>query len=106
MPLKVLFGIFGALIVLTMLTVILGQMDLGSWEIVITMTIATVKAGLVVLFFMHVLYDSPFNGIVFVFSLLFVALFIGFTLVDVQRYQPDLVAPTANATAVSAEADK
>jgi cytochrome c oxidase subunit 4 len=105
MPLKLLFTIFAILIVLTMLTVYVGQLDLGSWEIVITMLIATIKASLVAIYFMHLRYDSPFNATIFVFSLLFVALFIGFTLVDVQRYQPDLLPPAGNGVAVSTETE-
>lgn len=101
MPLKLLFSIFAALIVLTVLTVFVSQTDLGSWEIVITMLIATTKASLVAIYFMHLRYDNPFNAMVVVFSLLFVALFIGFTLIDVQRYQPDLIQPATAATALS-----
>ena len=90
---RMLLGVFFALLTLTALTVAVAQFDLGAWEIVITMLIATVKASLVAVYFMHLRYDSPFNALIFVFSLLFVALFIGFTLVDVDRYQGDLVPP-------------
>ena len=104
MPLNLLFTIFAALIALTALTVFVSQTDLGSWEIVMTMLIATIKASLVAIYFMHLRYDSPFNAMIVVFSLLFVALFIGFTLIDVQRYQPDLIQPTS-APAVVSEAN-
>jgi cytochrome c oxidase subunit 4 len=93
MSLRMLVGVFLTLIALTALTVFVAQADLGSWEIVITMLIATTKATLVAVYFMHLRYDSPFNAAILVFSLLFVALFIGFTLVDVERYQPDLIPP-------------
>ena len=104
MPLKLLFRVFAALIALTALTVFVAQTDLGSWEIVITMIIATTKATLVAVYFMHLKYDSPFNATILAFSLLFVALFIGFTLIDVERYQPDLI-PPGNGVAVSAESE-
>ncbi|QDU41180.1 hypothetical protein Mal4_55450 [Maioricimonas rarisocia] len=91
MPLKVLFTIFGALIFFTILTVALAQLDLGQYEIIVTMVIATIKASLVAVYFMHLRYDNPFNAVVFVFSLVFVALFLGFTLADVEQYQPDLI---------------
>ena len=104
MPLKLLFSIFAMLIVLTMLTVCVAQLDLGSWEIIITMLIATTKASLVAIYFMHLRYDSLFNATILAFSLLFVALFIGFTLIDVERYQPDLI-PPGNGVAVSAESE-
>lgn len=104
MPLQLLLGVFVALIALTVLTVFVAQADLGSWEIVITMLIATTKATLVAVYFMHLRYDSPFNATILVFSLLFVALFIGFTLVDVERYQSDLI-PPVNRVEVSPESD-
>lgn len=92
-PVRQLLAVFGALVGLTILTVILGQLNLGSWEIAVTMTIATIKAALVALFFMHLRYDSGFNAMVFGFSLLFVALFIGLTMIDAEQYQPDVVPP-------------
>lgn len=51
------------------------------------MTIATMKGLLVVLFFMHVIHDKGLNAILFVFSLVFVALFLGFALTDTDQYQ-------------------
>jgi cytochrome c oxidase subunit IV len=50
------------------------------------MGIATFKAGLVILFFMHLLWDKPLNAIVFLSSIIFVGLFLGFTLTDAQGY--------------------
>ncbi|MGE0431021.1 MAG: cytochrome C oxidase subunit IV family protein [Planctomycetota bacterium] len=57
----------------------------------VAMIIATVKASLVVLFFMHLIWDKPFNAIVAVGCFMFVALFIGFSMTDsVQmREHPD-----------------
>jgi cytochrome c oxidase subunit 4 len=46
------------------------------------MVIATIKAGLVMAFFMHLAYDKPFNVIVFLSSFAFVALFLIFTMGD------------------------
>ena len=91
MPLRTLFTIFFALIALTLATVLIAQLDLGSLEIGIAMFIATIKAALVVVYFMHLRYDNPFNAVLFVFSLVFVALFIGLTLMDVGQYQIDLI---------------
>ncbi len=83
-----------ALIVLTWLTVAATWFDLGAGNLWIAMVIATVKASLVVLFFMHLKYDRPFNVIVLVGALLFVLLFIGLTLTDTVSYQRELVPPT------------
>ena len=48
------------------------------------MGIATIKACLVIFFFMHLAYDKPFNMIVFFASFVFVGLFVIFTLSDSQ----------------------
>ena len=88
---QMLLGVFGWLLLLTALTVGLAQVPLGAWEIWISLGIATVKAGLVALYFMHLRYDAPLNGAIFVFSLVFVALFLGFTLMDANEYFPDVL---------------
>jgi cytochrome c oxidase subunit 4 len=44
--------------VLLVITLAAAAIDLGPWNIVIAMTIAVVKAALVVLYFMHVRYSS------------------------------------------------
>ena len=48
----------------------------------VALIIATLKATLVALFFMHLFWDKPFNSIVAVASFVFVALFIGFSMTD------------------------
>jgi cytochrome c oxidase subunit 4 len=92
MPPKILLGVFAALIVLTAVTVVAAtpRFDFGSLNLWIAMGIATIKASLVALYFMHLRYDSPFNGLVLVTALLFLALFLGVTLLDVTGYQPDV----------------
>ena len=90
MPVRMLVGIFIALVGLTVVTVLAANLPLGRWEIWVSLGIATLKAGLVVLFFMHLWYDKPFNALVFVASLAFVALFLGATLMDSHEYQPEI----------------
>jgi cytochrome c oxidase subunit 4 len=77
--------------VLTWVTVSATFIDLGNLNIVIALGIAVVKASLVVLYFMHLRYDNPFNAFVFIASVLFVMLFIGFALIDRQEYAPELI---------------
>lgn len=89
-PVWGLLLVFVALIFLTILTVAQASFDLGGWDVILSMVIATVKAALVVLFFMHLAFDKPFNAIVFIASLFFVALFIGGTLSDSQTYSDTL----------------
>ncbi|MGA2798568.1 MAG: cytochrome C oxidase subunit IV family protein [Thermoguttaceae bacterium] len=91
-PLPVLSAVFAVLLLLTLLTVAATWYDLGSWNLIIALGIATLKAALVVLFFMHLRYDNPFYAIVFITALLFVALFLGLTLLDTFQYQPDIQA--------------
>ena len=100
MPKSMLLGVFALLVGLTLLTVWQGTtLHLGALEIVLSLTIATMKAGLVVFFFMHLKYDKPLNAMAFFFSLLFVALFIGLTLVDARSYHPDVEAYEAKSAA-------
>ena len=89
--LKVLIGVWAALLVLTVLTVAAIKVDLGSLNLWIAMAIATLKASLVVLYFMHMRYDRPFNAIVFVTALLFVMLFVSIAMLDSKAYEPELV---------------
>jgi cytochrome c oxidase subunit IV len=72
------------LLVLTIITVGASRVDFGSStaNVVIAMTIATIKATLVALFFMHLKDDKPINGLIFVSTLLFLAVFLGFCMVD------------------------
>ena len=72
------------LLVLTVITVTDSQVNFGSSaaNVVIAMTIATVKATLVALFFMHLKDDKPINGLIFVSTLLFLAVFLGFCMID------------------------
>lgn len=93
--LKALFATFFALVILTILTVAQARWEvltelIGSAEIYVTLLIATIKASLVALVFMQLAYDKPFNQVVIVSSLLFVALFLGFSLVDSHQYRSDV----------------
>ena len=90
-PLKLLYGVFFALLALTVITVAVAKLELpeviARWDVWIAMIIASVKAFLVAAIFMHMWWDKPFNIIVFLSSLLFVALFVGFTLMDTSHYR-------------------
>ncbi len=84
LPIPVLLAVFVALVALTIITVGQASFDMGSFDVAIVMFIATIKAGLVMAFFMHMAYDKPFNVIVFLSSFVFVGLFVIFTLSDSQ----------------------
>ena len=91
MPVWMLLAVFFALLGLTFLTVFQAQFDLGNAEVWLSLTIATIKAGLVIAFFMHLLWDKPLNAIVILGSLIFVALFLGFTMMDAEGYRENLI---------------
>src|SRR6476659_7316791 len=60
----------------TGLTVWTGYKDLGSWSLPLALTIATLKATLVVLFFMHMTEAAGTHRIVFVTSFVFLLVMI------------------------------
>lgn len=82
LPLALYWGIFGVLIILTGVTVAVAQVDLGPFALVVAMVVATVKASLVAAVFMHLWFDSKLNFVVFVVTLLFLAVFISLTAFD------------------------
>ena len=64
------FVIFFSLMILTILTVWVSRIDLGEWNTVVAMTIAVVKALLVILWFMHVIHSPRMTWIVVISSFL------------------------------------
>ncbi|MHC4653250.1 MAG: cytochrome C oxidase subunit IV family protein [Planctomycetota bacterium] len=97
-PVKILLATGIALLILTVVTVWVASSDLGNVNIWVALFVAAFKGSLVALFFMHLRYDRPFNGIILVASLAFVALFISFALTDTREYAPDV--DTGNAPLV------
>jgi cytochrome c oxidase subunit 4 len=63
--------VWGLLLFFTVLTIITGRLNLGAANIFIALAIATTKATLVVLFFMHLWDMGGVNRLVFVVSVLF-----------------------------------
>lgn len=90
-PLKLLAGVFVGLIALTVLTVAVTYVDLGSANLWVALVIAGVKALLVAGIFMHLAFDKGVYSLIFISSILFVVLFIGLTLMDTAAYLPDMI---------------
>jgi cytochrome c oxidase subunit 4 len=91
-PVKVLLGTWGALMVLTVVTVLATKIDFGSsLNLAIAMAIAVVKATLVILFFMHLAYDKLFHSVMVGGGLLAAGLFIAISLMDSDQYQQNLI---------------
>lgn len=76
--------VFMILLVLTVATVAVAYYNFGGlWNLVIALGIATVKATVVALYFMHVRYSGRLIQLVILTSLMFLALMIFGTLMDV-----------------------
>ncbi|MEO6597084.1 MAG: cytochrome C oxidase subunit IV family protein [Planctomycetota bacterium] len=78
-----------ALLILTAITVGTSRIDFGSANLLIAMAIASVKASLVIAFFMHMKWDTAINKIVFLSSFLFLSLLFVFTLADLATRRLD-----------------
>ena len=81
--LKVYFTIFIALMVGTALTVWAGLQDFpGPLNVIVALTIAVVKATLVVLYFMHVRYSARLIWVVFASALFWLGILFALTFGD------------------------
>ena len=78
-----LIGIWLALLALTALTVGITRAELGGYKVLGALTIASVKAGLVIAFFMHMKYEEKLLRWLLFLALVTLAIFIGFTFFDV-----------------------
>ena len=101
-----------SLLILTGITVAVSYVDFGAFNVVVALTIATIKAILVALFFMHLLHDKPVNGIIAAAGFIFLGLFLMFTLLDFDtrenptpRNLPAVAAPTPTPSPAPAPAE-
>ena len=79
---KVYVTIFFSLIVLTTATVAAAYVNLGPFNIVVALAIATLKGSLVVLFFMHARYSPGRTHLVIICALFWLAIMLALTLSD------------------------
>ena len=83
---KIYFAIFAALMICTILTIWAAEVDLNhifsGMNIVVALTIATFKATLVVLFFMHGKYSSKRTQMVIICSVFWLAIMLFMTMSD------------------------
>jgi len=80
--LKVYVGIFLTLMVLTAVTIAVAYVNLGQMNKVVALGIASFKATLVVLYFMHVKYASRLTKLIVVAGLFFLAILLTLTMTD------------------------
>src|SRR5678815_5705390 len=93
-PLRLLFTIWAALVALTIVTVAVTYVPaelLGPFTLWVALLIAGIKAALVALYFMHLRWDRPLNGIIMAISIAVVILFVGGALTDTAEYQGDMI---------------
>ena len=95
-PIKFLVFICCILLFLTAVTVWVSRYDftainIAEMGIITALAVATVKATIVGLYFMHLRWDRAFISFIFVGSILFVVLFIGIALTDTMEYQPSII---------------
>jgi cytochrome c oxidase subunit 4 len=87
-PTKLYVQVFGALLVLTAITVAMSFYDLGGGRLhyanaVVALSIAVSKATLVVLYFMHVRWSSRMTWVFVGAGVFWLVILIGLTLSDV-----------------------
>lgn len=88
---KLYATVLGILLILTFITVAASKVQFGTGmvNVIIALTIATIKASLVALFFMHLIHDKAMNSIILVSSFVFLGVFIGLCYTD-QATRDDL----------------
>jgi cytochrome c oxidase subunit 4 len=76
------WGVFFALVCLTLATVFFAQYDFGKLNLIVMLLIAGTKAALVLSVFMHLAFDNRFFTVILGSSLIFLSLFIVFAVLD------------------------
>jgi cytochrome c oxidase subunit 4 len=84
LPLSTYLKTWGALLFLTGITVGASYVNFGAANLWIALLIASVKAATVALVFMHLWYDHKFHAVILGVSLIFLTIFIVFTMFDTQ----------------------
>ena len=82
-PYRTFVLVWFVLLVLTGVTVAVAQIHLGALNVWVALSIATLKATLVVAFFMHMKYETPLFKLALLSALAILAIFIGMTFLDV-----------------------
>jgi len=81
-PKKIYVAVWATLMAMTLITTLVAFVDLGRFNTVVALAIATFKASLVVLFFMGAKYTSRLTRVVITCGIFFLALLLTFSIVD------------------------
>ena len=84
-PFKTYAIVYISLLILTVITVAASRIDLGMniINVIVAMLIASAKAMIVILWFMHQKYETNLNRVTFFLAFLFVFIFFIFSAIDV-----------------------
>jgi len=80
---KTFVAVWVMLLMLTATTVTVAKLDLGAFSTLTAIVIASVKAGLVLWFFMHLKYEKRLLKLLLLVPIVTLAVIIGLTFVDV-----------------------
>ena len=80
--LRVYAAVCLALFAFTGITVYTAGFDFGDFNIVVAMVIASIKASIVALYFMHLKFEDKLTWIYALYPLFLLSLLIGFTLME------------------------
>ena len=83
LPIKIYLGVFAALVVLTVVTVQASYLETGpAMHLTDAMVIASIKAGLVAMFFMHLKYEHKVTWLYAAFPLILLAILMAGLFID------------------------
>ena len=86
LPFKVYLKVFISLLVLTVITVVNAKVKFfdfgGNINLIIAMFVASIKAGIVALFFMHLKYENPITWLYAFFPIFLLFILIGGVFID------------------------
>ena len=82
-PVRINMLVWAALLMLTAITVGVTSFDFGFLNVVVALSVATTKAGLVILWFMHLRYEGRVIRLMVFTAFVILAIAIGFTFFDV-----------------------
>jgi cytochrome c oxidase subunit 4 len=85
---RVYYTVFGALLALLVVTVVVAELNLGLVAFLVAVTVATVKAVLILLYFMHVRYSPPLTWLVAGAAFFWLAILFSLTLSDYYTRPP------------------
>ena len=87
-PIRVYLNVFAALLVLLVLTVVVAYIDFGVLADLVAMTVASAKALLIILYFMHVRWSSRLTWLIVASGFFWLFILVLLTLADFLTREP------------------